>query len=68
MSIEPVFLFDYDADGHPRTVPVKLGNGVVVWHSHAEYVRLWAGVDKEAAKVAGRVPLERDTRSKRRHW
>jgi hypothetical protein len=51
VSAEP---FGCDADGNPRTIAVLLGGaheGLVVWHSPQEYARLWAGVDRAAAKA-----------------
>ena len=41
----------HDPDGNPRTIPVKVDGGLVVWHSKQEYDRLWAGVDREACAV-----------------
>lgn len=32
-------------------IPVRLESGLVVWHTPAEYARLWAGVDREACEA-----------------
>jgi hypothetical protein len=53
--------FGYDPDGSPRTIAVLLNDtheGVVVWHSPQEYVRLWAGVDRASAQALAE-PLDR---------
>jgi hypothetical protein len=44
-------MFGQDPDGNLRTVPVRLDNGVVIWHSPQEYTRLWSGVDREACQL-----------------
>lgn len=48
-----------DPQGNPRSIPVKVGRGLVVWHSHEELARFQKGVDLEISRAMTRDPRRR---------
>ncbi len=42
----------------PRTIPVRLENGLVIWHTPDEYRRFFDGLDPDGSKAHRSHPLE----------